>query len=226
MTQNTKKMNSFLPEIPFFCIHLLRETGREPFMTHFQNSLGRRIEVWEASEGSEVAARGWPRGHPHERETSIGALGCLDSHIRLLRKMIEEGWETIGIFEDDAELVPGSTVDKLQEFYEKVSVLKPEWDILVLGANEWVDTRKAAPGITQPTRYWGTHAFLIRRQAAIAVVALFEELKAKGFSYPADWLYSCAIGQNGLVAYGPDVCRSLIRQKPGLVSAINGKVRT
>lgn len=193
-------------------------------MTHFQNCLGRRVEVWAASEGSEVAARGWPRGHPHERETSIGALGCLDSHIRLLQKMIDEGLEVIGIFEDDAELVVKS--EKLLEFYEKASAIKPEWDLLVLGANEWVDFRSVIPGISRPSRFWGTHAFLIRRRAALAVLALFKDLQAKGYSYPADWLYSYAIGQKGLIAYGPDICRSLIRQKPGLVSAINGKVRT
>jgi len=214
-------MNRFLPEVPFFCIHLLRATEREAFMTHFQNSLGRHIEVWPASEGVEVAARGWPRGHPHERETSLGALGCLDSHIRLLRKMIAEGWEIMGIFEDDAELVV--RVEKLQEFYEKIPA---DWDLLVLGANEWVDLKPSQEGYTMPTRYWGTHAFLIRRRAAEAVLAVFEELQRKGYSYPADWLYSYAISQKKLVTYGPEVCRSLIRQKPGLVSAINGKVRT
>lgn len=217
-------MNSFLSEIPFFCIHLLGETIREAFMTHLQNGLGRSIAVWPASIGAEVAARGWPRGHPHERETSIGALGCLDSHIRLLRKMLQAGWEIMGIFEDDAELVV--SVEKLKDFYKEASSLKPEWDFLILGANEWVDFKKVVPGITRPSRYWGTHAFLIRRRAAEAVLAVFEDLQKRGFSYPADWLYSYAISQNGLVAYGPDVCRSLIRQKPGLISAINGKVRT
>jgi GR25 family glycosyltransferase involved in LPS biosynthesis len=217
-------MNPFLPDIPFFCIHLLRANEREPFMTHFQNGLGRTVKVWPASEGSELVARGWPRGHPHERETSIGALGCLDSHIRLLRKMIEEGWDNIGIFEDDAELVVDSV--ELQEFYGKICFLKPQWDILILGANEWVDFKKLGDKIIKPTRYWGTHAFLIRRSAAEAVVTVFEELQKKGYSYPADWLYSYAISQKGLVAYGPEVCRSLIRQKPGLISAINGKVRT
>jgi len=216
-------MNKFLPDVPFFCIHLLRATEREAYMTHFQNSLGRTVEVWPASEGSEVAARGWPRGHPHERETSIGALGCLDSHIRLLRTMLEKGWDMIGIFEDDAELVV--KCDTLQEFYLRASAVEPEWDILVLGANEWVDVKREN-NLAKPRRYWGTHAFLIRRRAAEAVVKLFEELQASGYSYPADWLYSYAISQKGLLAVGPEVCRSLIRQKPGLISAINGKVRT
>jgi GR25 family glycosyltransferase involved in LPS biosynthesis len=223
VSQNTNKMNKFLPDVPFFCIHLLRATEREAYMTHFQNGLGRLVEVWPASEGAEVAARGWPRGHPHERETSIGALGCLDSHIRLLRMMLEKEWDMMGIFEDDAELVV--RCEKLQEFYTKVSQEQPEWDIFVLGANEWVDV-KTQNQIARPVRYWGTHAFLIRRRAAAAVVQLFEELQAKGYSYPADWLYSYTISQKRLLAVGPEVCRSLIRQKPGLISAINGKVRS
>lgn len=193
-------------------------------MTHFQNRMGRQIIVWPASEGSEVAARGWPRGHPHERETSIGALGCLDSHIRLLRKMVDEGWEVMGIFEDDAELIV--PVEKVKEFYENANSLYPRWDILVLGANEWVDLSAKDEDVVSPLRYWGTHAFLIRLRAAKEVLDMFEELQKRGYSYPADWLYSNTIERRGLVCYGPGVCRSLIRQKPGLISAINGKVRT
>jgi hypothetical protein len=138
--------------------------------------------------------------------------------------MLEKGWEMIGIFEDDAELIVKPAV--LTEFYENISTKKPVWDILVLGANEWVDIGPSTEQAVMPKRYWGTHAFLIGRRAAEAVVAIFEDLQKKGFSYPADWLYSYAISHRGLIAYGPPVCRSLIRQKPGLVSAINGKVRT
>lgn len=217
-------MEAFLPTIPFFCIHLLRETGRDSLIADLAAKLGRPVEVWAASEGAEVAARGWPRGHPHERQTSIGALGCLDSHIRLLRKMVEDGSEVIGIFEDDAEVIVDT--GKLREFYEKACSVFPKWNILVLGANEWVDFAGAEEDMVSPNRYWGTHAFLIRRYAAIEVLSMFEALQKRGYSYPADWLYSNTIAQRGLVAYGPAVCRSLIRQKPGLISAINGKVRT
>lgn len=215
-------MSGFLPDVPFFCIHLTRETEREGFIKDLERKLSHPISIWKASEGSEVAALGWPRGHPHEKETSIGALGCLDSHIRLLRNMLKAGNQVIGIFEDDAEVVD---IVALEEFYEEAAEIKPAWDILILGANEWVEVLKSGK-LVKPRRYWGTHAFLIRRRAAEAVLAMFEELQKKGFSYPADWLYSHTIAQKGLVAYGPNVCRSLIRQKPGLVSAINGKVRT
>ena len=217
-------MRSFLPDIPFYSVHLERETLREPFMTHLQNCLGHQITVWAASEGKEVAARGWPRGHPHESQTSIGALGCLDSHIRLLENMITQRQPVIGIFEDDAECI--CQIPSLDGFFDSVNAVNPKWDILFLGANEWVDYEAVAKGIVRVSRFWGTHAFLIRESAVRCVLQDFRDLLAKGYAYPADWLYAYSIQKHGLKAYGPTLCKSMIRQKPGLVSAINGKIRT
>lgn len=219
-------MNSFLPDVPFFTIHLERETIRESHMVYFQNTLGRQVTTWPASDGKEVAVRGWPRGHPHEAQTSIGALGCLDSHIRLLEHMITERYELIGIFEDDAECI--TNIQTLDSFLEDCAHLDSDkpWDILVLGANEWVDFQVVSPSVVKPKRFWGTHAFLIRKDAARKVIDDHRELLSKGFAYPSDWLYSYSIMKHGLVAYGPKNCKKFIRQKPGLLSAINGKVRT
>ena len=47
-----------------------------------------------------------------------------------------------------------------------------------------------------------------------------------GITYPADWLYSEAIKRHTLNVYGPERCASLIQQKPGLMSEINGKIRS
>ena len=217
-------MKRFLPEIPFYSVHLKRETIREPFMTHLQNSLGRTIETWEASEGKEVAARGWPRKHPFEPETSIGALGCLDSHIRLLTHMTSQNFPVMGIFEDDAEFV--GTIPNLDSFYNTVNAFEPEWDILFLGANEWVEYEQVESSLVKVSRFWGTHAFLIRESAARKVIQDHEDLLAKGYAYPADWLYAYSIQRHKLKTFGPIYSKRFIRQKPGLVSAINGKMRT
>jgi GR25 family glycosyltransferase involved in LPS biosynthesis len=216
-------MKSFLPNIPFFTVHLKRETLREAFMTHLQNSLGRRIHVWDASDGAEVASRGWPRGHPFEAETSIGALGCLDSHIRLLQHMLTENYPIMGVFEDDAECV--SDISYLESYYESVNKLDPNWDILFLGANEWVECDVVQSNVIKVRRFWGTHAFLIRESAARKVIQDHRNLLAKGYAYPADWLYAYSIQMHHLKAYGPVLSKKHIRQKPGLISAINGKLR-
>jgi GR25 family glycosyltransferase involved in LPS biosynthesis len=210
----------FLKNIPFYCIHLTRIREREPFLTQFQNALGRPVQIWEASEGMDVLHRGWPRKHPFEAQTSIGALGCLDSHIRLLEEMVRNEIPILGVFEDDAEVV--ASLETLTQFYEQ----SPPWDILVLGANEWVDLTRVDDTYVKPTRYWGTHAFLITLDAAKKVILAHKELLKQGYAFPADWLYSHCISKYSLQAYGPFNCKGLIRQKPGLVSAINGKVRT
>jgi GR25 family glycosyltransferase involved in LPS biosynthesis len=216
-------MKPFLSNIPFFTVHLKRETIREGFMTHFQNSLGRTIHIWDASDGVEVASRGWPRGHPFEAETSIGALGCLDSHIRLLEYMLTKNYPIVGVFEDDAECMSG--IPQLESFYQTVNTIDPNWDMLFLGANEWVECDVIQSNVIKVRRFWGTHAFLIRESAARKVIEDHRDLLEKGYAYPADWLYAYSIQKHGLNAYGPILCKKLIRQKPGLISAINGKIR-
>lgn len=221
-------MKKFLPDIPFFTIHLQKELGREPFMTHFQNNLGREVKVWDASDGNEVARKGWPRKHPFEPETSIGALGCLDSHIRLLEYQIQNAIPILGIFEDDAEIV--SPLEDLETFYTNAG---DDWDILFLGANEWVEIKYMDPKTGADNyncafiqRFWGTHAFLIKERAAQLVIQDHLEILKNGYAYPADWLYAYSIQKHKLKALGPFNAKQYIRQKPGLISSINGKVRS
>jgi GR25 family glycosyltransferase involved in LPS biosynthesis len=212
-------MEGLTPEIPFFCIHLARAKEREDFMTHFQNVIGRSVYVWPASDENDVGHM--PRKHPHEKETKIGELACLLSHVRLLEKMVADGTSVMGIFEDDAEAVTGLVHIKIL-----VEEVDTDWDILFLGANQWVECSSKTPTIVRVTRFWGTHAFLIRLEAAKKVLATYKTLIEKGFAYPADWLYAKSISDHHLVAYGPTNPKEYIRQKPGLVSAITGKIRT
>ena len=211
-------------DIPFFCIHLMSEKVRETFMIHFQNSLGRQVEVFPAIVGSEVAGPDYPRRHPHEAQTSLGNIGCTESHLRLLQKMLDEGYECIGIFEDDAEAM--KSAEEIQAFVNAANATEPSWDILFLGATEWVDFKKVNTDIVRVNRFWGTHAMLLKKHVAQKVIETYKRLLAEGFAYPADWLYAQTIREQKWVAYGPIGCKSLIRQKPGLVSAINGKIRT
>ena len=221
-------MVGLLPKIPFYCIHLEREEGRIELMRALEEGLGRPLVMWPASEGSEIAKLGWPRRHPHQGQTKDGELGCLSSHVRLLSLM---RGDVIGIFEDDAEMVCGA--DTLVNYINAVEEINPDWDILFLGANEWVESLPFAETKGKPQfdlvrridRFWGTHAFLIRRRAADLVVATHEKLLKEGFAYPADWLYAKTIKEYTLKVYGPADPKSMIRQKPGLVSSITGNIR-
>jgi GR25 family glycosyltransferase involved in LPS biosynthesis len=221
-------MVGLLPNIPFYCIHLEREEGRLELMRSLEEGLGRPLVMWSASEGSEIAKLGWPRRHPHQGQTKDGELGCLASHIRILDLMRTD---VIGVFEDDAEIV--CSLEVLQTYINAVEEINPDWDILFLGANEWVESLPFAETKGKPhydlvrriQRFWGTHAFLIRRRTASLVVSKHKELLGQGFAYPADWLYAKTIKDYNLKVYGPADPKSMIRQKPGLISSITGNKR-
>lgn len=61
--------------------------------------------------------------------TSIGALGCIESHIKILKNAIENNYETILILEDD--IVPMKMFD-----FKKINIPK-KWDILYLGCSQY-----------------------------------------------------------------------------------------
>lgn len=213
-------MDGFLPTVPFYSIHLMRVKERLPLIQSLEQKIKRPITIFEASDGKDVATYGWPKRHPFSSsEITNGILGCLDSHIRLLVNMIQSNYDMIGIFEDDAEMLV--TSNALVDFYKNVPT---DWDILILGANEWVEYKKEELYV-KPVRYWGTHAFLIKKDAAKKVVETHIKVLNEGITYPADWLYSEAIKRHNLIVYGPEKCSSFIQQKPGLMSEINGKVR-
>jgi GR25 family glycosyltransferase involved in LPS biosynthesis len=210
-----------LPTVPFYCIHLDTAKEREPAITRLEERLGRPLIRWNATKAADAIAqakaRGEGRRHPFGGITQGGNLGHVDSLIRLLKKMIAEKTPVIGIFEDDAELV--APVDEIQAFVSA----RAQWDILLLGANEWVDVSSAA-GIVRVRRFWGTHALLLNQRAARAIIAMYARLTARGFAYPADWLLAEAV-KEGLKVYGPANPKAYCIQSRGLVSLITGDVR-
>ena len=190
----------------------------------FEGVNGKKLDVQHDDRVSLRTKRNilYQKRRDHEDLDTAGGVGCYLSHYGTWQKFLQTDATYCLIFEDDAELT--ENVSKLHEFYEEACALEPKWDILVLGATEWVDSTLASPTIRKPTRFWGTHALLLNRKAAQAALDTHKRLQEKGYAYPADWFYSATILQNNLVAYGPRNSK-LIQQKPGLVSAISGKVR-
>ena len=211
-----------LPAVPFYCIHLESSSDREAGIARLEEALGRPIIRWKATLAADAvvaaAAAGQGRRHPLGGVTQGGHLGNVDSVIRLLKKMIAERTPVIGIFEDDAEVVDAA---ELENF---VAARAPGWDILLLGANEWVDVTEAAAGARRVRRFWGNHALILNLRAARAVIAMHARLTARGFAYPTDWLYAEAV-KEGLKMYGPTDAKAYCIQTGGLVSLITGNVR-
>jgi GR25 family glycosyltransferase involved in LPS biosynthesis len=178
--------------------------------------------VFSASDGSEWAANlKIAKLHPKTHQpVSKGVLGCAHSHLLILEaeKITEQ---PIAIFEDDCVL----TAKK--EYVESfISYAPSNWDILLLGANEYVESNAAFEGYRWVGRFWGTHALLLKPRAMEAIRRTFQETQAEGTFMPADWLYNEAIRRHGLLCYGPEHPKRICRQAEGFISAITGEERT
>jgi GR25 family glycosyltransferase involved in LPS biosynthesis len=210
------------PEIAYV-IHLETETVRLPLLQTLQETLPFPLNIFHASNGALTMANPRiPKAHPHNgTPIQKGNIGCTESHLSILSKMTDKPY---GIFEDDCEIHVSKSF--VQDYLSSVEQAYPTWDLLLLGASEYVDSKPGAtPLFVEVKRFWGTHALIVSPRAAAAIQASFQAGLARGVFYPADWLYSAAIQEHGLKAIGPVNPHLLCKQKSGLISAITGMPR-
>jgi len=207
-----------LQSIPCVIIHRKQDTSRYPNIVEFERKLGRTLQHFEGLSGHFLIKGGFPRKHPRDGESSPGNIGCTASHVEILEAFIKSKHSHCAIFEDDAELV-----GDLQGYFNLINKLS-EYDLIFFGVNEIVEgSSSEIPTIYRITRFWGTHAVLVGRKAAVAILNTYKKYVDQGYALPADWLYSYAIKEEDLLAYAP--IKPIIRQRPGLVSLISGQIR-
>ncbi len=206
--------------IPCLVIHREQDTERAPSIFYLEQSLGRSIQRFEAISGDYLLEQGFPSKHPREpNPTSAGNIGCTASHIEILEAALRSGYTHCCIFEDDAEVVGA-----VKPYLAEVNQL-PAADLIFLGVNEIVEGEVTVnPGIQLVQRFWGTHAVIVGRRAMLAIFEVYTQSLKDGYALPADWLYSFAIKEKGLVAYAPSI--PTVRQRPGLLSLTSGNVRS
>ena len=151
--------------------------------------------------------------HLRGEKITYGMIGCLLSHLIILRTTSSD----ITIFEDDCEFIGDK--DELNDF------INTDFDILCLGTNENVDFEEMDKKV-KVTRFWGTHAIMIKRSAISAILQTIEKYYNQKIFLPADWLYSIAIKEHNLKCYAPKNVKQFFQQKIGLTSTINGKNRS
>jgi len=208
-------------------IHLDSATERLPLIEKLRTTLIHNLEVYSAKDGSE-----WEKSskiikkHPIQNTLiTRGMLGCAHSHIDILFASVKAKEQYCLIFEDDCEVIGNQ--DDIYGYLHRASHLPTDWDMILLGANEYVESTLAEGGAyTRVQRFWGTHAVILKPKAMRAALKVFADAQKNGTFLPADWMYNEAIKQEGLVCYGPTKISSLCRQKPGLVSAVTGNKRT
>jgi GR25 family glycosyltransferase involved in LPS biosynthesis len=143
-------------------------------------------------------------------------IGCTLSHLELLRNLNSD---YITIFEDDCTL--HGDLAELNNFIRDA----PDFDILCLGTSETVESKPVDSKYVQIFRFWGTHALIVKKRAALKILETFDNYSNKKIFLPADWLYSIAIKDNSLIAYAPKNNREFFDYKRGIYSVVAERVR-
>jgi GR25 family glycosyltransferase involved in LPS biosynthesis len=145
-----------------------------------------------------------------------GMIGCTLSHLELLRNLDSD---YITIFEDDSTF--HGDLAELNNFIRDA----PEFDILCLGTSETVESKPVDSRYLQIFRFWGTHALIVKKRAALKILETFDNYSKNKIFLPADWLYSLAIKDNSLIAYAPKNNREFFDYKRGIYSVVAERVR-
>jgi GR25 family glycosyltransferase involved in LPS biosynthesis len=106
-----------------YCINLERSKERRASAQKQFESYGLDVEMFTATEGNLEA--------PNKLFITKPEWGCAMSHVRIWRDIVEKGYETTLVFEDDIVLQPNFT----ENLSKILSELPPDWDYLNLGAS-------------------------------------------------------------------------------------------
>lgn len=228
-----------------YVLHLESVTTREPLIQSLKAAMDLSFNIFNAFTGAEWW-RTMPRQHPWKFDAiTQGMMGCTQSHLAILRIIDGEHSYNLSepkcgiqdgefvrtddlpryIFEDDATLV--KPVEALNTFLHSIEKAGIEWDVILLGANDYVlsESIEGHPLVSLIKRFWGTHAMLVKRSIVPTVRKVFYNAIRNGIFLPLDWLYNETIKNEGLRVLGPTNPREFIVQAPGFVSAITGKTR-
>lgn len=113
-----KTLNDYFQKI--YCVNLKKRLDRWELAKNQFNFHGIQVERYDAVDGTE---------HDRIGKMSHGEIGCLLSHLNILKHCKDNNISNVLIFEDDVEFD-----DNLNQlFFQYVEEL-PEWDLLYFGA--------------------------------------------------------------------------------------------
>lgn len=159
---------------PAFVIHLEKETARKPFFMKSISEAGfqdiRIVPAINAYNKKEIEDALHLFKNPKIHTTvSKGGIGCLLSHLKLLKYIIDEKMEIATIFEDDVffhphwnNLAPG--------YFQRTP---KDFDILFIGnqIDECLELKPLPNRITQCSNFC-THAYIITQKGAQKLLQL------------------------------------------------------
>jgi GR25 family glycosyltransferase involved in LPS biosynthesis len=140
-----------------YCVNLERRPDRlVEVRTEFDRVGLHEVEVFRATDGRAEA--------PDNLLISEPEWGCADSHIRIWRDVVQNGYDTALVFEDDCRL-PDDFKTRLEQVLEDLKSV-PDWDYVNLGPGEFRrDNWIASARLTRGAAY-STHCYLVSLRGA------------------------------------------------------------
>jgi GR25 family glycosyltransferase involved in LPS biosynthesis len=197
---------------PAFVIHLQRNEQREPFFKKYITDAGyENIKVFEAVDGKDENSVNEtlnmfqsPTIHP---TMSKGQIGCMLSHFKVLKHIIDHNIELATVFEDDVCFHP-----EWKTLYNIYYNSTPEYDMIFLGNQLDIIDRDHSNSVVIEATYC-THAYIITLEGARK---LLEGLLRWDYT---QYLHCSNKNQHGLIAI--DMMIRDIQQR-----ALQGKIDT
>jgi len=119
---------------PIWVINLRRSTDRRAHITTQLDGLGLRYEFVEAVDGRDLSPEELAERYRRResfavlgRELAPGEVGCSLSHLKLYRKLLDEGLEEVVVLEDDAVVSPA-----FLDVVHHRDALPDDWEVVLL----------------------------------------------------------------------------------------------
>ncbi len=140
--------------IPKFCISLKNSDRRKSVVKEFEKHGIYGVNFFDAVDGRDLIVPELSSKLKDDKHIAPGILGCMLSHVNLIKKAKGLGLKEICIFEDD--------VIFCDDFKERISYLEenlPEYDLISLGGHFAKPDRKQIPNATDAIRTEKEHIY-------------------------------------------------------------------
>lgn len=210
-------------DIVGFIIHLERSVERIPSISNLIKQLNMNISIINAVDGKNHSIH--PRLCPSYTtigcciNRSNGEIGCVLSHLKIWKHMIEQNIKYAIIFEDDC--VATNNIKILEQVvYDEIHLIK-DCDIILLGALGYHGYENIVnSNFVKVNRFDGTHALIITNATAKKCIEFYELETQKGYLHPVDSLYGSVNIQYNLKTIGFKNPFSMFYQNNLLTSTI------
>jgi GR25 family glycosyltransferase involved in LPS biosynthesis len=133
----TFKISDYFDQV--YCLNLDRRSDRmERVQKRFEH-FGMQFKRIAAVDGSMMSDEEYKNHKLFKKKISKGELACAIGHERIYRDALENGYERILVFEDDARFV-SNFLDRIQEMKQL------DWDLVLLGCSQFGTIPKVKNG--------------------------------------------------------------------------------